>query len=116
MNLNGHKALITGAGQGIGRACAEVFAERGADLVLMDKNPENLTQVAEKCKQNGRQVLTLVLDLMNLQLLREELEKIPPSFSVDILVNNAGFDRPGTSAKIDRGAFESVLGLSLIHI
>ena len=113
MNLNGHKALITGAGQGIGRACAEVFAERGADLVLLDKNPENLTQVAEKCKQKGRQVLTLALDLMNLQLLREELEKIPPSFSVDILVNNAGFDRPGTSAKIDRGAFESVLGIHL---
>jgi len=79
----------------------------------VDKNPENLTQVAEKCKQKGKQVLTLVLDLMNLQLLREELEKIPPSFSVDILVNNAGFDRPGTSAKIDRGAFESVLGIHL---
>jgi NAD(P)-dependent dehydrogenase (short-subunit alcohol dehydrogenase family) len=113
VNLIGHKALITGAGQGIGRACAEVFAERGADLVLIDKDPENLRQVAEKCKQKAKQVHILALDLMNLQLLREELGKIPPTFSVDILVNNAGFDRPGTSAKIDREAFESVIGIHL---
>ena len=48
MDLTGHRALVTGAGQGIGRACAEVFASRGADLVLLDKNSETLDQVADK--------------------------------------------------------------------
>ena len=48
MSLHGHIALITGAGQGIGRACAVVFASKGADLVLIDKNPETLTGVAHE--------------------------------------------------------------------
>jgi 3-oxoacyl-[acyl-carrier protein] reductase len=113
MNLSGHTALITGAGQGIGRACAEVFAERGADLVLLDKNPETLTQVAEKGKARGRRVLPLTLDITNLPLLTEKLGGIPPALAVDIIVNNAGFDRPGTTAKINREAFEAVLGIHL---
>ncbi|MBK5101376.1 MAG: SDR family NAD(P)-dependent oxidoreductase, partial [Desulfobacteraceae bacterium] len=50
MSLAGHKALITGAGQGIGRACAEIFASRGADLVLVDKNADTLHESAEKVK------------------------------------------------------------------
>ncbi len=47
MDLSGHTALITGAGQGIGRACAQVFAERGARLVLLDKNRRTLPGVVE---------------------------------------------------------------------
>jgi len=113
MNLSGHTALITGAGQGIGQACAEVFADRGANLVLIDKNSETLMQVAERCRQKQIKALSFALDLADLELLRGELEKLPPSFSVDILVNNAGFDRPGGTVKIDREAFEAVLGIHL---
>lgn len=51
MDFSGHMALITGAGQGIGRACAEVFAANGADLALFDKNskvaPGNSCMLAE---------------------------------------------------------------------
>ncbi len=113
MNLNGKVALITGAGQGIGKACALVFAERGADLVLAEKNPDTLNAVKEECLQKGREVFGLEVDLTDFGALRGELEGIPSSFAVDILVNNAGFDRPGTSAKLDREAFESVLGVHL---
>ena len=48
MDLSGHLALITGAGQGIGGACAEVFALKGANLILLDKNPETLAATADK--------------------------------------------------------------------
>ena len=113
MNLKGHTALITGAGQGIGKACALVFAERGADLVLVERNPVTLNAVKEECFAKGREVYGLQVDLTDFGALRSELEKIPSSLTVDILVNNAGFDRPGTSAKIDREAFESVLGVHL---
>ena len=54
MELSGHMALITGAGQGIGRACAEVFALKGADLILFDKNPKALSEVADQTTRTGR--------------------------------------------------------------
>lgn len=113
MNLTGHKALITGAGQGIGRACAEVFASRGADLVLLDKNPVTLNALAEKLTETGRRITISVLDLTDLDLLQLELERIKREGLIDILVNNAGFDRPGTSEKISVDGFQSVLGIQL---
>ncbi|MFH1481234.1 MAG: SDR family NAD(P)-dependent oxidoreductase, partial [Pseudomonadota bacterium] len=69
MDLKGHKALITGAGQGIGRACAEVFASRGADLVLLDKNPATLNALAEKLTETGSRITVGVLDLTDFDLL-----------------------------------------------
>jgi 3-oxoacyl-[acyl-carrier protein] reductase len=113
VGLAGHTALITGAGQGIGRACSEIFAEQGAALVLIDKNPETLKEVVKVCSERGSLVHPLALDLTDSELLRKELERVAFSFEVDILVNNAGFDRPGTTGKIDREAFESVLGIHL---
>ena len=113
MNLAGHKALITGAGQGIGRACAEVFASRGADLVLLDKNSETLHALAEKLTRTGRSIAVSVLDLTDFDLLQSESEKIIQQGLIDILVNNAGFDRPGASAKISMDEFWAVLGIHL---
>ena len=108
-DLGGHRALITGAGQGIGRACAEVFAARGANLVLLDRNAETLADLAEKLRPLGPDVTTMVLDLTDLPLLQRTMEGIRSKGLIDILVNNAGFDRPGTTAKIDAAGFESVL-------
>jgi 3-oxoacyl-[acyl-carrier protein] reductase len=113
MRLNSHTALITGAGQGIGRACAEVFAERGADLVLLDKNAATLTVVAKITEQLGAKVTALVVDLTDLDNLRKKLEPFCREPAVDILVNNAGFDRPGTSAKLDMAGFDAVIGIHL---
>jgi 3-oxoacyl-[acyl-carrier protein] reductase len=113
MNLHGHRALITGAGQGIGRACAEVFASRGADLVLLDKNAETLEEVVKKTGQLGAEVTSVVLDLTDFEALSKELARVQSRGLVDILVNNAGFDRPGTLSKIDRQGFESVLAIHL---
>lgn len=111
MSLHDHIALITGAGQGIGRACAVTFASKGADLVLLDKNPETLGEVAHEAARMGRKVMSDVLDLTELERLREVAEKARKMGLIDILVNNAGFDRPGTTAKIDKKGFEEVLGI-----
>ncbi len=111
MPLDGHIALITGAGQGIGRACSVIFASKGADLVLLDKNSETLSNVAQEVARMGRKVIKHVLDLTNLDELREAVENARKIDLIDILVNNAGFDRPGTTAKIDKKEFEEVLGI-----
>jgi 3-oxoacyl-[acyl-carrier protein] reductase len=113
MSLQGHTALITGAGQGIGRACAEVFAERGADLLLLDRNAETLEAVAKGTGHVGSKLTALAVDLTDLENLHKVLEPVCRDLAVDILVNNAGFDRPGTSAKLDMGGFEAVLEIHL---
>jgi NAD(P)-dependent dehydrogenase (short-subunit alcohol dehydrogenase family) len=113
MNLKGRTALITGAGQGIGRACAEVFASRGADLVLLDKNPDTLPAVCKEMGKAGRKVVPVLVDLTDTPALRRELETHCSTLTIDILVNNAGFDRPGTTSKIDKTRFEEELGIHL---
>lgn len=111
MNLTGRTALITGAGQGIGKACAEVFAERGANLVILDKNPLTTPQVAEDLSSRGCKVIFHIIDLTRLNKLRALIAEIQKEVHIDILVNNAGFDRPGVTSKTDRRAFYDVLGI-----
>ena len=113
MNLKGRTALITGAGQGIGRACAEVFASRGADLVLLDRNPATLHEVCKEIEKKGRKVVPVVFDLTRTDALRRELETHCSHLPIDILVNNAGFDRPGTTSKIAKAEFEEELEIHL---
>lgn len=111
MNLVGRTALITGAGQGIGRACAEVFAERGASLVLLDKNRKTLPHVAQILARRGCNVITHVIDLTRTRSLEALIEKIRKEAAIDILVNNAGFDKPGVTSKVDKSRFHAVLGI-----
>lgn len=114
MDLRGHRALITGAAQGIGRACAEVIAAQGAHVVLLDKNPETLGMVTEKIRKTGRQAASYEVDLTDIERLQTVMEGIIDSGPLDILVNNAGFDRPGTAGRIDRKAFLEVVEIHLV--
>ena len=114
MDLSGHLALITGAGQGIGGACAEMFALRGADLILLDKNPETLAATADKIAPLGRQVVTRALDLTDVEALQQTIKELKRKGCIDILVNNAGFDRPGIIPKISTNDFKAVLGIHLV--
>jgi len=114
MDLSGHLALITGAGQGIGRACAEVFASKGADLILFDKNPATLSETASRITPAKRAVVTRALDLADIAKLQKTVKEVKHNSPIDILVNNAGFDRPGTLAKINSDDFLDVLGIHLV--
>lgn len=113
MVFSGHTALITGAGQGIGRACAEVFATRGADLVLMERNAVTLGEVAESLSDKGVNITTIPIDLTDLEEIRKEISRLEGKKSVDILVNNVGFDRPGTIGRIDTDDFQAVVNIHL---
>ncbi len=113
MDLRGRTALITGAGQGIGKACAEVFAAKGAKLVLLDKNKATLPGVAQALRKNGCDVIAHVIDLTRTRPMEKLVEKIKRETMVDILVNNAGFDHPGITSKIDKARFDDVL---TIHV
>ena len=77
--LAGKKALITGAGSGIGRSCAIAFLEAGADVLAVDSNARSLSELESQFK-----VKTMVVDLS------EPDEHFPDPLEIDILINNAG--------------------------
>jgi 3-oxoacyl-[acyl-carrier protein] reductase len=114
MDLSGRTALITGAGQGIGRACAEIFAERGAYVVLLDKNKKTLPEVADRLAGKGAGVTARIVDLTRTEALRVLIEGIKKETPIDILVNNAGFDRPGVTSKTGTRDFNAVMGIHVL--
>jgi serine 3-dehydrogenase len=93
--LEGRTALITGASAGIGEACAELFAEAGASLVLTARRLERLHALSEKFGRRwGTRTLALKLDVRSRMAVERTLGSLPPEWEeVDVLVNNAGLGR-----------------------
>jgi 3-oxoacyl-[acyl-carrier protein] reductase len=112
-DLAGRTALITGAGQGIGKACAHVFGGKGAKLILMDKNRKTLPKVEAELRAKGYDVQAHIIDLTYSKRLVDLMTEIRNVAHANILVNNAGFDRPGVTRKIDMGDFNAVIGIHL---
>lgn len=84
--------IITGAGQGIGKAFALRFAEAGAKVSICDWNNESLEQVAEEIKKSGKSVLALKADVSQKNDIDNVVRKTSSEFgTIDILVNNAAF-------------------------
>lgn len=113
MSGEGKVVVITGAGQGIGEATARVFGERGATLILLDKNRKTLPGVAKRLEEEGVTVYPYIIDLTRTKELEALIEDVKGKWDVDVLINNAGFDRPGVSAKTGRTDFTAVLGIHL---
>ena len=63
LEIRGSVVLITGASSGIGRATAERFAEKGANLVLTARSPDDLDEVAAHCRERGVEALTFLADV-----------------------------------------------------
>lgn len=114
MRLAGRKAIVTGAGQGIGRAIALKMAQEGADVAIAERNPETASQVAREVEGVGRRALSGVVDVADrLQVERLVTKTLEHWGRIDILVNNAGFDRGGTILKIREEDWDAVLWVHL---
>lgn len=87
--------LITGASSGIGAACAQVFAEGGARLILTARRLERLQQIAAELEQKfSSQVHLLQLDVCDRHQVESALNALPEAWTaVDVLINNAGLSR-----------------------
>jgi 7-alpha-hydroxysteroid dehydrogenase len=93
--LDDKVAVITGAGRGIGAATARVFAEAGADVVLLARTPEQLEVVAADVRAVGRRALVLPGDVNDLDALGGAVERAMAELGrIDVLVNNAGGTMP----------------------
>jgi len=87
--------LITGASAGIGEACAEVFAEQGARLILWARRAERLEALGKRLHaEHGTDVITEVVDVRDRAAVELAVDMIPETWrTIDVLVNNAGLSR-----------------------
>lgn len=94
-NLKGKIVFISGASSGIGKACAEGFAQAGANLILCARSIEKVDEIAEQLKEKyGIEILTSKLDVRNKAAVNETIDGLPNDWKkIDILVNNAGLAR-----------------------
>ena len=90
-NLRNKYALVTGAGKGLGRACAIALAEAGANLIIISRTKKDLDKVSKIAKKFKVKCKPYVCDITNYN----EIKRIINNQSrIDILINNAGTNIP----------------------
>ena len=105
--LDGKVAIVTGAGRGIGEACALAFAEMGANVVCAARTQEQIEDTAEKARALGSRALAVPCDVQESDQLRSLVEQAHKEFSrIDILVNNAGGSPPKPMLETSERMFE----------
>jgi len=114
-SLKGKKALITGAGKGIGKALAIAFAKEGISVALLSRTTTDLEEVAEQVRAFGVEALVVKADVSNLNSVNKAADKVLKSFgTIDILVNNAGIGKFGNFMDLEPSAWEQVININLM--
>ena len=113
-NLQGRIALVTGASQGIGRACALVLAQAGVTVALAARNEGKLAEAVAEIEAAGGQAAAFGLDLASEESIKASAKAVLERFGkVEILVNNAGITRDGLMMAMKRADWDNVLGTNL---
>jgi 3-oxoacyl-[acyl-carrier protein] reductase len=113
-DLKGRIALVTGASQGIGRACALELARAGAVVALAARNTAKLAEVAAEIEAAGGQAAIFGLDVSSDESIKTGAKAILERFGkVEILVNNAGITKDGLMMRMKRADWDDVLGTNL---
>jgi 3-oxoacyl-[acyl-carrier protein] reductase len=112
--VTGRVALVTGASQGIGRACALALAEGGALIALAARNEAKLADVAKEIEAKGGQVATFRMDVSNEDEVKSAIKAVLERFGkIEILVNNAGVTKDTLLLRMKRADWDSVLQTNL---
>jgi NAD(P)-dependent dehydrogenase (short-subunit alcohol dehydrogenase family) len=109
-NLTGRRALVTGAGRGIGLAAAAALADAGAHVTLVARSAGEIEAAAQAIIAAGGQATAMTLDVLDLNAVATFFQDQP---AFDILVNNAGTNRPKPIVDVTHDDYDTVLNLNL---
>ena len=108
-DLSVHRALVTGAGRGLGEACAKILAQAGSEVVLVARSLDQLEAVQQSIIDSGGNASVHAANLTDMDVIRN-LEKLG---AFTILVNNAGINRPEPFEEVSDENFEAVMDLNV---
>jgi NAD(P)-dependent dehydrogenase (short-subunit alcohol dehydrogenase family) len=110
INLKNKIALVTGAGKGIGKACAIALAEAGAKVIILSRTKSDLVSVSKIIKKTKGSSKSFVCDVTQVEEFKNILKKIS---RLDILVNNAGNNRPEHFTEVKQENMEYLTNLNM---
>ena len=110
-NLKNKIALVTGAGKGLGKACAIALAEAGANLIIISRTKKDLDQVTKIIKKFNVKCKSYVCDLTNYKKIKKIINN---QSKIDILINNAGTNIPEYFEKVKREDMEYLVKINTV--
>lgn len=113
-DMTGRVALVTGAGQGMGRAVALMLAERGARIAVNDLSPQSAAATVSELQARGAEAIAVPCDVTHAVAVREMAAAVVAEWGgIHILVNNAGVLRPTRVAEITEAEWDWVIAVNL---
>ena len=115
MDFTGKVALVTGGGNGIGRAASTAFARYGAKVVVVDRDSAGAEATAGIIRQNGGEALAVTADVTRSADVKAYVKAAIDQFGrIDCFFNNAGIEgRVSPTAEYDEAVFDAVIGVNL---
>jgi NAD(P)-dependent dehydrogenase (short-subunit alcohol dehydrogenase family) len=108
--LDGRRALVTGAGRGIGLAAASALADAGAHVTLTSRTTKEIEEAADAIRARGQKADALTLDVRDIEAVKTTIAAQAP---FDILINNAGTNRPAPFVDVKVEDFDFVFSLNV---
>jgi len=108
--LDGKRALVSGAGRGIGLAAASVLADAGAHVTLLSRTRNEVEEAAAAIRARGQKADALVLDVTDLAATQAAIAATEP---FNILINNAGTNRPKPLLDVTIEDYDVIMGLNV---
>jgi NAD(P)-dependent dehydrogenase (short-subunit alcohol dehydrogenase family) len=110
-NLRNKTAVVTGAGKGLGKACAIALAEAGADLIIISRTKKDLNKVSKIVKKYKSKCQSYVCDITNYDQIKSIINK---QSKIDILINNAGNNIPEPFTKVKTKNMEYLVKINTV--